>query len=84
LQLLIIKRKKQISAEFTLNFLLIKTLDSDPEPDPYPNSLEMLDLDPYPDPNSTLPARTIKYKGRPPSIFRFVKSHYTVEGLFYT
>ncbi len=44
------REKIKYSAVFCFEFLVIKTLD--PEPDPYPDSLEMLDPDPYPDPDS--------------------------------
>ncbi len=42
------KRTKIFKAVCFFKVLLIKTLDTDPNPDP--DSLEMLDWDPYPDP----------------------------------
>jgi hypothetical protein len=47
LQFLIEKKKKKISALFFILFLVIKTLNPhwNPEPDPHPDSLGMLDPD---------------------------------------
>jgi hypothetical protein len=57
--------KKTFHLYFFLHFLVIKTLDPDPD------SLKMLDLDPYPDPDSIHSSGMYNKKiGMPRFLFR--------------